>query len=94
MKMLTPRIGWAATEQRLFLSAGGKSWHDVTDQRVRVYGDTAILNGTANVRMTATGQPHNGRMRATIVWVKRSHRWVRVSFQATRVQTTTMPEKQ
>jgi uncharacterized protein (TIGR02246 family) len=60
---------------------------DVSDDHVRVYGDTAIYNGTANVKMTADGQPHNGQMRATIVWVKQSGQWKRASFQATRVMS-------
>jgi ketosteroid isomerase-like protein len=61
---------------------------DVTEDRVRMYGDTAIYNGRANVRMSVNGQPQTGEMRATIVWVKQNGQWKRVSFQSTRVSMT------
>ena len=60
---------------------------DVTDDRVRMYGDTAIYTGNANVRMTVNGQPQPGEVRATIVWAKQNGQWKRASFQATFVQT-------
>lgn len=60
---------------------------DVTDDRVRMYGDTAIYTGHANVRMTVNGQPQPGEVRATIVWAKQNGQWKRASFQATFVQT-------
>ena len=60
---------------------------DVTDDRVRMYGDTAIYTGHANVRMTVNGQPQPGEVRATIVWAKQNGQWKRESFQATFVQT-------
>jgi ketosteroid isomerase-like protein len=60
---------------------------DVTDDRVRMYGDTAIYTGHANVKMTVNGQPQPGELRATIVWVKQGGQWKRVSFQATPVQS-------
>jgi ketosteroid isomerase-like protein len=62
---------------------------DVTDERVRMYGDTAIYSGSADVKMTIDGQPQNGKLRATIVWAKQNGQWKRVSFQATPVQTAT-----
>jgi len=60
---------------------------DVTDDRVRMYGDTAIYTGHASVRMTVNGQPQPGEVRATIVWAKQNGQWKRASFQATFVQT-------
>lgn len=60
---------------------------DVTEENVRMYGDTAgIYNGRGNVKLTINGQPLTADVRVTIVWVKQHGQWKRVSFQATRVQ--------
>ena len=59
---------------------------DVTEENVRMYGDTAIYNGRGNVRLTIKGQPQTADVRVTIVWVKQNGQWKRVSFQATQVQ--------
>ncbi len=61
---------------------------DLREQKVRVYGDTAILQDAANVKGTADGQPISGETRATMVWVKRNGQWKLVSFQATPIQAT------
>jgi len=58
---------------------------DVKDERVRTYGNTAILNGLANTKLTVDGQDRSGDYRVTIVWVKQNGQWKRVSFQSTRV---------
>ena len=59
---------------------------DVTEENVRMYGDTAIYNGRGNVRLTIKDQPQTADVRVTIVWVKQNGQWKRVSFQATQVQ--------
>jgi ketosteroid isomerase-like protein len=58
---------------------------DVKEERVRMYGNTAIYNGLANTKMTANGQDHSGDYRVTIVWAKLDGQWKRLSFQATPV---------
>ena len=58
---------------------------DVTDERVRTYGDTAIDSVTSNTKLTVDGQDRSGQYRTTIVWVKQNGQWKRVSFQSTRV---------
>jgi len=60
---------------------------DVTDERVRVYGDTAIDNITSNTKLTVDGKDRSGQYRTTIVWVKQNGQWKRVSFHSTRVQS-------
>jgi ketosteroid isomerase-like protein len=67
---------------------------DVTEERVRMYGDTGIYTGQANVRMAINGQPQTAEVRATIVWVKQGGQWKRASFQATRVQAMHDKEKE
>jgi hypothetical protein len=59
---------------------------DVTEENVRMYGNTGIYNGRGNVKMTIHGQPLTADVRVTIVWVKQNGQWKRVSFQATQVQ--------
>jgi len=59
---------------------------DVTEENVRMYGNTGIYNGHDNVKMSVNGQPLTADVRVTIVWVKQNGQWKRVSFQATQVQ--------
>ncbi len=50
---------------------------------VRLYGNTAILTGTAS--MTMRGQADPVRLRYTLVYVKRDGRWQAVAWQSTRL---------
>ncbi len=59
---------------------------NVTEENVRLYGDTGIYNGRANVKLTINGHTQTADVRATIVWLKRNGQWKRVSFQVTPVQ--------
>ncbi len=58
---------------------------DVLDMKVRVYGDTALVNSTANVKGHFGDTDISGQWRVVRVWVKRKGKWQTVSFQATRV---------
>ncbi len=55
------------------------------DTKVRVYGDTAVVNTTANIKGHLGATDLSGQHRIVRVWVKRKGQWQRVSFQATRV---------
>lgn len=55
------------------------------DERVRVYGDTAIVTGRSTVKATRDGQDISGQSRVTRVWVKMNGEWKLVSHQATRI---------
>ncbi len=61
---------------------------DLRDQKVRVYGNTAIVEDDANVKGSMNGQPYSGEFRATFVWVKQGNNWRLASFQATPVENT------
>jgi hypothetical protein len=50
---------------------------------VRLFGDTAIVNGEAQVRLTRYGQPVSGKFRYTRVWVNQNGEWKMASFEAT-----------
>lgn len=60
---------------------------EMKDVKVRAYGDTAILNSTASVKLTFQGNPISGEYRSTFVYVKQKDGWKHVSLQQTRVAT-------
>ena len=58
---------------------------EFSDVKVRVYGDTALVNATANVKGHFGAIDLSGQYRSVRVWVKRKGQWQSVSFQSTRV---------
>jgi ketosteroid isomerase-like protein len=58
----------------------------VTDFRVRVYGDTAIVNArTVQQQVDKSGTQREVQFRHTNVWMKRHSRWQCVSFHGSRI---------
>ncbi len=57
----------------------------VRDAKIRVYGNTVVVNALANIKTVVNGNPYAGDVRNTRVWVKQSGTWKLVVFQATRV---------
>jgi ketosteroid isomerase-like protein len=51
---------------------------------VRLYGDTALMTGTALVRLRGRAEPLS--LRYTLVYVKRAGEWKMVAWQSTRTQ--------
>jgi ketosteroid isomerase-like protein len=58
---------------------------DLSDMRVKMYGNTAIITGKANVKGTLGGSDATGEIMFTRVWVKKGGRWQTVAFQQTRI---------
>jgi hypothetical protein len=58
----------------------------ISSPTVRIFGDTAIVNGEASVKLTSFGQPVAGNFRYTRVWVKQGGQWKIASFESTPVQ--------
>ncbi len=58
---------------------------DVHDTKIRTYGNTAVVESLASVKLTVNGKPISGDFRATFVWVKQKGTWKRVAFQSTPV---------
>jgi ketosteroid isomerase-like protein len=58
---------------------------DVLDTTVRVYGDVALVNFTANVKGHVGDTDLSAQYRGVRVWVKRKGQWQSVSLQATRI---------
>jgi len=58
---------------------------DLSDLKVRVYGNAAVVTGKADVKGTLGGQDATGQVLFTRVYVKKAGRWQSVSFQQTRI---------
>ncbi len=56
---------------------------EITDMVVRLYGNTAVVTARADVKGKELGEEFSGPYRFTRVWVRRSGRWLTVSYQAT-----------
>jgi len=52
---------------------------------IRVYGNTALVNGIVHVNATIGGEDKDFRLRYLNVWVKRSKGWVLVARQSTNI---------
>ena len=57
----------------------------VREAKIRIYGDTAVVNAWASIKTLVNGRPYTGDVRNTRVWVKTSGSWKLVLFQTTRV---------
>jgi ketosteroid isomerase-like protein len=58
---------------------------ELSDIKVRVYGNTAVLTGKATVKGTVAGKDVDGQVLFTRVYVKKGGSWQSVAFQQTRV---------
>jgi ketosteroid isomerase-like protein len=57
----------------------------LSDMKVHVYGDTAVVTGMNTVKQTFKGKDMSGAFRFTDVFVKRDGRWQVVATQGTKV---------
>jgi hypothetical protein len=67
----------------------GKSKYDAIDvqeQKVRVYGNTAVINGVCAIKAINNGETINTRLRYTDVYVKNGGQWQMVAWQSLRLQ--------
>ena len=55
------------------------------DVKVRVYGDTAVVTGSAKVTVMSRGQQNSFALRFTDVYAKQDERWQMVAWQSTRL---------
>ena len=58
---------------------------ELSDMKVRLYGNTAVITGKADVKGTLGGKDATGRIMFTRVYVKKGGSWQSVAFQQTRV---------
>jgi len=59
---------------------------DVSDQKVRVYGNSAVLTATADLKGTVKDKDISGKYRIGQVWVKQGGKWKIAHMQSTKVQ--------
>jgi ketosteroid isomerase-like protein len=59
--------------------------NELSDMKVRVYGDTAVITGKADIKGTLGGKDVVGQIMFTRVYVKKGDQWQSVAFQQTRV---------
>ncbi len=57
------------------------------DEKVRAYGNAAVVTGRLTAKGVRRGTPFNVLVRFTTVWVKRRGAWQLVSWQATPIQS-------
>ena len=57
----------------------------VTDMKVRIYGNVAVVNGRVIEKVRAKEKDGEIQYRRTTVWVKRQGRWQCVSFHGSRI---------
>ena len=70
---------------------GKRRYNSITldSSAVRIYGNTAIINGLCNyAQRFADGDPNDRQLRFTDVWVKRGRKWQLVSWQAHKIDKT------
>ncbi len=53
--------------------------------KVRILGETAIINGIAAMRVWSNGQTNNLHLRYTDVYAKRNGKWQLITWQSTRL---------
>jgi ketosteroid isomerase-like protein len=58
----------------------------ISDLKVRVYGNTAIVTGRSVQKGTENGKDYSGDYRFTRVYVKEKGRWVTVALQTTLIR--------
>ncbi len=59
--------------------------NEVSDMKVRVYGNTAVVTGKADVAGVMAGKDTKAQIMFTRVYVKQGGQWQSVAFQQTRV---------
>jgi ketosteroid isomerase-like protein len=59
---------------------------EISDLKVRVYGDTAIVTGRSVQKGMENGKDYSGEYRFTRVYVKQKNRWLTVALQTTLIQ--------
>ena len=69
------------------LSSGALNYESIasTEAQVRVYGDTAVVTGNGDVRVTSNGRRNRFSIRYTDVYAQRDGRWQMVAWHATRM---------
>ncbi len=76
------------TQDKLDLSSGDFKIQseELSDFKVRIYGNTAVAAGTNTLTGTYKGRDISGKYRFTDTWVKRNGKWQVVASQYNKIQ--------
>jgi ketosteroid isomerase-like protein len=68
------------------LKTGAQKYDSIqySDQKIRLFGNTAVVNGTFRMTGSTKGVPFDNTLLVTHVWVKQGNGWKLVSHQTTR----------
>ncbi|WP_460948537.1 nuclear transport factor 2 family protein [Spirosoma daeguense] len=55
---------------------------DAEEQKARVYGNTAVINGVCKTKIISNGQTNNLSLRYLSVYVKNNNQWQMVAWQS------------
>jgi ketosteroid isomerase-like protein len=86
--LINPNGQMSDKAQMLDAFKSGKSkisMNEISDMKVRIYGNTAIVTGKSNVKGVMGGKDVNGPVMFTRVYVKKGGHWQSVALQQTRV---------
>ena len=78
----------ASRQQMIDAFKSGKSklsMNDLSDMKVRVYGNTAVVTGKSKVKGMMAGKDATGSVIYTRVYVKKDGHWQSVALQQTRI---------
>jgi ketosteroid isomerase-like protein len=82
--------GELRTKSDILNGFASRSFHyesrQISDLKVRVYGDTAIVTGRSVQKGMENGKDYSGDYRFTRVYVKQKGRWLSVALQTTLIQ--------
>ncbi len=59
--------------------------YDVSDRKIRIYGNTAVVNDVTSTKGLIASKPFNGDFRVTWVWAELNGNWKIVSRQITKI---------
>ena len=58
---------------------------DVVEQKVRLYGDVALVNGVCQIKATNNGEPTNLKLKYTDAYARRNGKWQLITWQSLRM---------
>ncbi|MFW6085172.1 MAG: nuclear transport factor 2 family protein [Gemmatimonadota bacterium] len=74
-------LSWVASQKRLLDEGELRiESYEVTDTRIQLHGNTAVVTGTVSSEGVRSGEPFRVNVRFTNVWVDEDGTWRRAAF--------------
>lgn len=58
---------------------------DILEQKIRLYGDMALVNGICQIKATNNGEPANLKLKYTDAYARRNGKWQLITWQSLRM---------